>query len=913
VIQALGEGQTLTDRITVTSADGTASQVITVTINGSNDLPTSTNDSILIDEDLDNTSNLYTLKVDDFGSFSDEDAGNTLRAIHIDTLPTNGILYLNGVAVSVGADIDIDLIEQGKLTFDPTDNTDTDSSFDFHVSDGSDWSADSYSTSITITAVADTPILQVATSSSTTGNTLAPDATQHGNGLTLSYYDNVSNLDSNSAKSTSRVETVLEATTPTTQTVATNLGTQLNVPEDDAYSAKGLIYLEAGHTYTFTGYHDDTLRIEIGGTAIVNVGFNSWGDYAASYTPQASGYYSFEMFAYNGDNVGAISVKVAVDSGVAQDLSTSNIPLYTDIGQVDAIGLQHGSLTSVGDGGYYASTYNHGMVGTTIHLASITATTPDTDGSEMLALVLKSLPEGSVLSDGTHSFVATATSTEVDISQWNTSQLTFDPPFGFTGKIDLVVEATTTESSNSSHASTESTVTITVDADSIQTLDATYTSVATTALGLSGEYYGYNETSSPGDGYVKQSADGSVGNLDNNADVNSVILSRTGLTVGATNPVAADDSKMDASFDATTFNYGNVSSGSLGYISSTQNDFSRVTSGNLRTFLNNNGSGKDGTSLKSTVSYGHTTDAIIRILGSVYFEEGSYQFKVTADDGYTVYIDGVAVVSYDKNVATATTTGSSVALSEGLHQVEIVYWDQGGEANFSMSYKESSDSNWSGFNSTNLLMLQEGYTLSDLQDVVQASDDSWMIRTGESATGTVGQDLITGSEGKDIIHGDAGNDVLSGEGAVDKLYGDLGNDILVGGSGNDILTGGDGKDTFTWQHGDQGTTLTPAVDHITDFDELNDVIDISDLLDHDGSKSSDVLENYLSISKTSDGSVSIDIHDPDASSSSASSSSVLQSIVLDGVSYSDLTGSSSSSASDVLDHLLSNHLLNIDK
>jgi Ca2+-binding RTX toxin-like protein len=893
---------------------------VNVTVDPVNDAPTSTDDSILLDEDLGNTTARYTLKLTDFGSFQDQESADSLQAISIDSLPANGTLYLNGVAITTamvsavgGVSVSAADISAGKLTFDPTDNTDVDSAFEFHVSDGTDWSADSYSTSITITAVADTPILQVATSSSTTGNTLAPGAGQHGNGLTLSYYDNVSGLDRNSATSTAKVESVLEATTPTSQTVSTNLGTQLNVSEDDAYSARGLIYLEAGHSYTFTGYHDDTLRLEIGGTAVVNVGYNSWGNYAASYIPQVSGYYSFEMFAYNGDNVGAISVKVAVDSGVAKDLSTSNIPIYTDIGQVDAIGLQHGSLTSVGDGGYYASTYNHGMVGTTIHLASVTATTPDTDGSETLALVIKSLPEGSVLSDGTHTFVATATNTQVDISRWNTSQLTFDPPFGFTGTINLVVNATTTESSNSSHASTETNLTITVDADSIQTLDASYTSVATTALGLSGEYYGYNDAKNPGDGYLKQTADGSVDNLDNNADVKSVILSRTGLTVGSADAVVASDSTMDAKFVATSLNYGNVYSGDLGSISSTQKDQTKVTTGNLWTFLNNNGNGKDASSLTSTVTYGKTTDAIIRILGSVYFNEGSYQFKVTADDGYTVYIDGQAVVSYNNNVATATTTGSSVDLSEGLHQVEIVYWDQGAAANFSMSYKESADSGWSGFNSTNLLMLKEGYTLSELQDVVQASDGSWMIRTGESATGTTGQDLITGSEGKDIIHGDAGNDVLSGEGAADKLYGDLGNDILVGGSGNDILTGGDGKDTFTWQQGDQGTRLTPTVDHITDFNKFNDVIDISDLLDHDGTKSGDVLENYLSISTTSNGSVSIDIHDPDASSGSASSSSVLQSIVLDGVTYSGLTGNNSSSASDVLDHLLSNHLLNIDK
>ena len=40
---------------------------------------------------------------------------------------------------------------------------------------------------------------------------------------------------------------------------------------------------------------------------------------------------------------------------------------------------------------------------------------------------------------------------------------------------------------------------------------------------------------------------------------------------------------------------------------------------------------------------------------------------------------------------------------------------------------------------------------------------------------------------------------------------------------------------------------------------------------------------------------------------------VLALVVLDGMSYSELTGSGSSSATDVLNHLIDSHLLNIDK
>ncbi|MFC3912264.1 cadherin domain-containing protein, partial [Pseudaeromonas sharmana] len=904
-------------QLTVSATDGTRSDTATVTINvgDSNDnAPTSSNTILDLVEDLGNTSSAYALGLANFGVFQDQDAGNSLQAVRIDALPGNGTLYLDGVAITTsmvssgGLVVSAADISAGKLTFDPTDHSDVDSAVTFHVSDGTNWSSQSYTTTINLEAVADKPTLSVSISSVTTGGGLAPDETQKGNGLTLNYYDNVAGLNTGNASSTTRVESVLESTTPTSQTVATNLGTRLDVPEDDAYSANGLIYLEAGHTYTFTGYHDDTLRLEIGGTAIIAVGYNHWGNYTASYVPAVSGYYSFEMFAYNGNNVGAISVMVSVDSGAAVDLSTSNIPLYTDISQVDALGLQHAGMTSVGDGGYYASTYNHGMVGTTIHLASISATTADTDGSETLTLVVSALPEGSVLSDGTHTFVATTADSAVDITQWDGSALLFTPPLGFTGTVDMVVTATTTEAANGSQSSTQSTLTVTVDADSIQTLNASYTAVATSAMGLSGEYYGYNDSASPGNNYQKESGDGSVGNLDSVSDASRIIFTRTGITIGASNPVAASDSSMDARFVATSLNYGSVTSGNLGASAQTLY-YKNVTSGNLYNFLHNSGNGHDASSLYATNNYGNTTDAIIRILGSVYFGEGSYQFKVTADDGYKVYIDGVEVVTYDGNVATATTTGASVSLSEGLHQVEIVYWDQGGAANFSMSYKETADSSWSQFNSSNLLMLQEGYTLSDLQDVVQDSTGTWMIRTGESVTGTTGQDLITGSEGRDIIHGAAGNDVLQGGGAADQLYGDLGNDILVGGEGSDTLTGGGGKDIFSWQQGDQGSALTLATDHITDFDKSADVIDISDLLDHGGDKSADVLKSYLSIGADNNN-VTIEIHDPEGTGAAGA---VVEKIVLDNVSFSDITGSSSSTADQVLNYMLNNGLLDIDK
>ena len=115
---------------------------------------------------------------------------------------------------------------------------------------------------------------------------------------------------------------------------------------------------------------------------------------SGAYKVTTSGYYTFEMFAYNGHYIGDFSVKVAVDTGTAVNLSTSNIPLYTGIDAVDNAGLQHGAQTVNGDGGYYEVEYNHGMAETAIALSPIYPQLKDGDGSESLTLTIGSIPAG---------------------------------------------------------------------------------------------------------------------------------------------------------------------------------------------------------------------------------------------------------------------------------------------------------------------------------------------------------------------------------------------------------------------------------------------------------------------------------------------------------------------------------------
>ncbi|WP_421306035.1 type I secretion C-terminal target domain-containing protein [Aeromonas veronii] len=176
--------------------------------------------------------------------------------------------------------------------------------------------------------------------------------------------------------------------------------------------------------------------------------------------------------------------------------------------------------------------------------------------------------------------------------------------------------------------------------------------------------------------------------------------------------------------------------------------------------------------------------------------------------------------------------------------------------------------------------------------------------------GQGGVDLLFGGSGNDLLFGGDGNDGLRGGTGNDLLSGGTGNDYLSGGLGNDILTGGDGADIFVWNKGDtESGKLT--VDTVTDFKPslsdptLRDKLDLSDLLDHDGSKTESLLKNLLSVSADSQG-VHLKVSD-------SVGGSVTQEIVLSGHTFGSLTGNSGATASQVIDYMLTNNMLDIDK
>ncbi|EGR0726451.1 Ig-like domain-containing protein, partial [Vibrio cholerae] len=148
-------------------------------------------------------------------------------------------------------------------------------------------------------------------------------------------------------------------------------------------------------------------------------------------------------------------------------------------------------------------------------------------------------------------------------------------------------------------------------------------------------------------GYYYSSNDSENGNLTSVQDALYVIASKD----------------PDLTFEARDINY-----------SLDANNNSLSSKSQVADFLNN-----DAGSLQGEVA--NHTDGVIKMSGSVYLEAGTYAFKVRADDGYTILIDGVAVATVDRNQSPTTTMHSAFEISsDGYHKIEIVYWDQGGNA-----------------------------------------------------------------------------------------------------------------------------------------------------------------------------------------------------------------------------------------
>ncbi|QJI18584.1 MULTISPECIES: retention module-containing protein [unclassified Pseudomonas] len=442
--------------ITVTVTDGgNYSNVATTTVNvvAVNDAPVATGGAVTGTEDT-------SLKLTwaNFG-VSDVDSPQASLGVKITELPVAGklqFLAADGTTwtnVTAGQTFTKAQIDGGQLRFTPNanesgadgyggtgvGNKQADyAQFKFQPTDGKDLGT-SATVKVDITPVADAPTLSVA------DNNIASV------GLTKQSWNSIANLgtNGNGASATVLKNAIDNAGTPTSTTVSTTVLPTADVPGGAGSKTSGLIYLEAGKSYTFSGYGDDSILVNIGGKDVASGtwGSNS-GQFNGTFTPTSNGYYSIDIYHANQSGPGSFDLKLSVNGGTATNLSNTTMPIYTGINDLISAGAQVSDLHGTNGQGYYdAYKLNEGLENGTVKLTKVTTGLTDTDGSETLSVKIGSIPVGAVLSDGAgHTFTATQGHTEVDVTGWNLNNLSLKPLPYTSGQYNLTVTSTSTES-----------------------------------------------------------------------------------------------------------------------------------------------------------------------------------------------------------------------------------------------------------------------------------------------------------------------------------------------------------------------------------------------------------------------------------------------------------------------------------
>jgi hypothetical protein len=330
-----------------------------------------------------------------------------------------------------------------------------------------------------------------------------------------------------------------------------------------------------------------------------------------------------------------------------------------------------------------------------------------------------------------------------------------------------------------------------------------------------------------------------------------------------------------------------------------------------------------------------SNDAVVRLTGGVALDAGTYSIKVNADDGYRIIIDGRTVASFDSNTSVRSEEFTFSVDENGIHQIEVIYWDQGGAYVLEVSLNDGSGYDLLG---SEAYPTYSGYNVevTDYVDSVGTSNNDHLVGTAandhiqglgaqdllfggagddwleggegddhliggsgkdildggsgqdslsggsgndklygqqgdDSLSGESGSDYLDGGQGQDYLYGGLGKDILVGGDGDDKLFGDEGDDVLIGGSGHDQLTGGSGSDVFVIEGSNSSDT-------IMDFNVQEDIVDISELLNIDNSSDHDAIQAYLdsessslSITANGDGSATISVADQNNALHSAGS------------------------------------------
>jgi VCBS repeat-containing protein len=785
-VQALNVGNTLSDTFTVTSADGT-SRVVTVTINGANDTPIGVADTRTLLEDAGPTT----------GNVLSNDSDIEGSALSVTQFVFDGNTYAAGTTANVAGLGSLVINTNGSYTFTPATNYAGSVPVTYTVSDGS--ATASSTLAITVTPVADAPTLTINGATAPPGGSITLPATiPAGTGLTQAYFAPGANgITTVNASNLGAFETAIEGMTPTSTSTSTNVTVaEAGNAADSAYRITGFVYLEAGKSYTLSGYRDDTLLIKIGGTQVYGSAHDTFGNYTATaYTPTVSGFYSVEVNYYNGSGVGSLDINVSVDGAAAVDLSTANFPIYPDAAALASLGVP---FNANGDGGHYPLVIT-GNEDSGIALGNISAGLTDTDGSETLALVISGIPVGAMLTDGTNTFTATGGSTSADVSGWNLAGISITPPLNYNGTINLTVTATATDPGGSpATASTTATVSITVNpvndapvaaADNIY-INSTGTVTIQNAWLLANDSDVENDPLT-----VATSTAGTV------TATTTTVTSNVGANASGTFSYTASDGSAGSNSATVTITRGGATNtitggGGNDILINTANAAATLTGGAGNDFITG------GTA--ADIIVGEQNDYLLDGGGGTDTLNVGANFTSTSD-AQIIRVENVTLTAAATLDLSNQTEGFTITGSSGADSIT------GGGGNDTIVGAQN-DTLLSGGLGTDTLNVGANFTSTSDAQIVGIEN--------VTLTAAATLNLSNQTEGFTIA-GSTGNDTITGG---------SGDDAITGGTGADRLTGGGGADTFSVAAGDTAVTIggtgnagtITGYDVITDFDVAAD-------------------------------------------------------------------------------------------
>ncbi|WP_183702901.1 Ig-like domain-containing protein, partial [Marinobacter oulmenensis] len=738
-------------------------------------------------------------------SESDDPDGDSLTVTGFEV---NGTTYTAGTSVTLEGEGELTINASGAYTFAPEGNWSGElPPVTFTVED-SEGATDSGTLELSVTPVADAPSLSLSGAEGDpasvgltveTWNYLSvPDQHGWGDGVDgdalIAAFDAAGAADDSAAM----------------DSVSVNSANGLNANEGNKIS--GLIYLEAGETYNFGGFSDDSGAIVVGGDLVAAGRWGEWGygpdgnggegRFNGDYSVSESGYYTLEIYTHNQAGNGGYNMAVAVDGGSAEVLSTDNFAIFPDVETIEAEGERLGSFQGDEDGGYFADyTVNEGTAGDPIPLSEISASLTDGDGSESLSVAIEGLPVGAVLSDGTNSFTATEGSLDADVTGWDLSALTLTVPDDQSGTYTLNVVATSTEEGNGDTASSSLPLEVVVEPAAVAVSIDSVQAVTETGVDVLAEVWGSLDDDDFGvadmevnTGNNGQLADGD--DLDNPSDY-------WGAEEGSTRNLSIVS--IDGSNETAHLQVGDTYRLSWQILV----DRGQAWKSSDDVWVTQTMIGTVTRSDETNVSYDDKD--IVVFSGTVDGVEKTLVIDSTGIDGDSNYYTNDRMDSTvgfrEFEVSGSAEPGAEVAITDESGQVVgTVTADENGQWSASLSADASSE--------------------GELTAVATDAEGNVTTDSTQYQVGGKDDDTLQGDDADDLLHGGAGNDTL---------LGGEGDDLLIGGLGNDDLTGGAGSDVFRWEFGDQGDTQ--AQDVVRDFtlgdtgsSDNADVLDLGDLL-----------------------------------------------------------------------------------